>query len=44
MGEVRGQNTERFHAGIDIRIGDGTPVYAIRDGVVSSPISRSVSE
>jgi hypothetical protein len=39
MGEIRGQNAERFHAGIDIRIGDGTPVHAIREGVVSSPIS-----
>lgn len=39
MGEVRGQNAERFHAGIDIRIGDGTPVHAIRDGIVSGPIS-----
>jgi sugar lactone lactonase YvrE len=39
MGEVRGENIERFHAGIDVRIGSGTPVHAIRDGVVSSPIS-----
>jgi hypothetical protein len=40
MGEVRGRNEERFHAGIDVRIGDGTPVYAVRDGVVRSPVSN----
>jgi sugar lactone lactonase YvrE len=39
MGEARGENAERFHAGIDVRIGDGTAVHAIRDGVVTSPIS-----
>lgn len=39
MGEVRGRGAERFHAGIDVRIGEGTPVHAIRDGVVSSPLS-----
>jgi len=40
MGEARGtEGAERFHAGIDVRIEDGTPVRAVRDGTVSSPIS-----
>lgn len=40
MGEARGtEGAERFHAGIDVRIEDGTPVRAVRDGSVTSPIS-----
>ena len=40
MGEARGtEGSERFHAGIDVRIDDGTMVRAIRDGVVTTPIS-----
>jgi sugar lactone lactonase YvrE/murein DD-endopeptidase MepM/ murein hydrolase activator NlpD len=40
FGEVRGSNGERFHRGVDVRIEQGTRVHAIRDGVVSSPISN----
>jgi sugar lactone lactonase YvrE len=39
MGEARGEDAERFHAGVDIRVEQGTDVHAIRSGVVSSPIS-----
>ena len=39
MGEARGSGAERLHAGVDVRIEDGTPVLAVRAGVVSSPIS-----
>ena len=39
LGEARGsQGSERFHAGIDVRIDDGTPVLAVRDGIVTDPI------
>jgi murein DD-endopeptidase MepM/ murein hydrolase activator NlpD len=38
LGEARGtQGSERFHAGIDVRIDDGTPVLAVRDGIVTEP-------
>ena len=40
FGEVRGDHGERFHRGIDVRVEQGTFVYAVRDGVVSSPISN----
>jgi DNA-binding beta-propeller fold protein YncE len=40
FGEVRGGRGERFHRGIDVRVEQGTPVYAVRDGIVSSPISN----
>jgi murein DD-endopeptidase MepM/ murein hydrolase activator NlpD len=40
FGEVRGTHGERFHRGVDVRIEQGTHVHAIRDGVVSSPISN----
>jgi sugar lactone lactonase YvrE/murein DD-endopeptidase MepM/ murein hydrolase activator NlpD len=40
FGEVRGDRQERFHRGIDVRVEQGTPVYAVRDGIVSSPISN----
>jgi murein DD-endopeptidase MepM/ murein hydrolase activator NlpD len=39
LGEARGsQGSERFHAGIDVRIEDGTPVHAVRDGIVTDPL------
>jgi sugar lactone lactonase YvrE len=41
FGEVRGDRGERFHRGIDIRVEQGTRVHAVRDGIVSSPISNS---
>lgn len=40
MGEARGvDGAGRFHAGVDVRIDEGTPVRAIRDGTIVSPIS-----
>jgi sugar lactone lactonase YvrE len=40
IGEARGgDGAERFHAGIDVRMEMGTPVFAVRDGIVSSPIA-----
>ena len=39
MGEARGTDAERLHAGVDVRIEEGTRVLAVRAGVVSSPIS-----
>jgi len=42
LGEARGgDGGERFHAGIDVRIEEGTPVVAVRDGVVSAPMAAS---
>ena len=40
FGEVRGDRSERFHRGIDVRVEQGTRVYAVRDGIVASPISN----
>ena len=38
--EARGeQGQERFHAGLDVREAMGTPVRAVRDGIVSSPLA-----
>jgi len=38
LGEARGgEGSERFHAGIDVRVDEGTPVRAVRDGTVDSP-------
>ncbi len=40
MGEARGiEGAERFHAGLDVRIEQGTWVRAVREGTVTSPIS-----
>jgi DNA-binding beta-propeller fold protein YncE len=40
MGEARGiEGAERFHAGIDVRVENGTLVRAVRDGTVTSPIA-----
>lgn len=41
IGEPRGGEGERFHAGIDVHGADGTDVRAIRSGVVRDPISTS---
>lgn len=41
FGEVRGDRSERFHRGIDVRVEQGTQVHAVRDGVISSPISNN---
>jgi len=40
LGETRGgAGAERFHAGIDVREIDGTPVHAVREGMVVAPIA-----
>jgi hypothetical protein len=39
LGEARGSNSERFHAGVDVRVEEGTTVLAVRDGLISSPIA-----
>jgi sugar lactone lactonase YvrE len=40
LGEARGgEGSERFHAGVDVRVEQGTPVLAIRPGIVSSPLA-----
>ncbi len=39
LGEARGGKAERLHSGIDMRIEQGTPVRAVRYGVVESPIA-----
>ena len=39
IGEARGASSERFHAGVDVRIDEGTAVRAVRDGTVMSPLS-----
>jgi len=39
IGEARGTASERFHAGVDVRIDEGTAVRAVRDGTVMSPLS-----
>ena len=40
LGELRGgDGTERFHSGLDVQALEGTPVVAVRSGVVSTPIA-----
>ena len=40
LGEARGgEGSERFHAGVDVRVEQGTFVHAVRDGFVSSPLA-----
>ena len=42
LGEARGgEGGERFHAGIDVRVPEDTPVRAVRDGVVAAPVATS---
>ena len=36
---ARRSGRRRFHAGVDVRIDEGTPVRAVRDGTVMSPVS-----
>lgn len=41
LGEARGQEgSERLHGGIDVRMPEDTVVYAVRPGMVSSPLSN----
>jgi hypothetical protein len=39
LGEARGEDAGRFHAGIDVRAEHGSPVLAVRDAVVRSPLA-----
>jgi hypothetical protein len=39
LGEARGEDAARFHAGIDVRAEQGAPVLAVRDGIVRAPLS-----
>ena len=42
LGEARGgEGGERFHAGIDVRADEGTPVRAVRDGLISAPLAAA---
>jgi len=42
LGEARGgEGGERFHAGIDVRVPEDTPVRAVRSGVVAAPVATS---
>jgi len=42
LGEARGgEGGERFHAGIDVRVPEDTPVRAVRNGVVAAPVATS---
>jgi sugar lactone lactonase YvrE len=42
LGEARGgEGSERFHAGIDVRVDEGTPVRAVRAGVVAAPLAAN---
>ena len=39
LGEARGEGAARFHAGIDVRAEQGAPVLAVREGIVTAPLS-----
>ena len=39
IGEARGADAGRFHAGIDVRADNGAPVLAVREGIVTSPLA-----
>ena len=42
LGELRGgDGSERFHSGLDVQALEGTPVVAVRRGVVTAPIATS---
>lgn len=41
IGEARGGDAERFHAGIDVRADEGTPVRAVRDDLVAGPLAAA---
>ena len=41
MGEARGEEAYRFHAGVDVRAEQGLDVLAVRDGVIQAPISTA---
>ncbi|MCA1562276.1 MAG: gluconolaconase [Acidobacteria bacterium] len=42
LGEARGgDGAERFHAGVDVHAPEGTPVRAIRGGVVTNPVATA---
>jgi hypothetical protein len=41
MGEARGTEAGRFHAGIDVRAGHGSAVLAVREGFVQMPLAVS---
>jgi murein DD-endopeptidase MepM/ murein hydrolase activator NlpD len=41
LGEPRGSVGDRFHAGLDVQADRGTPVIAVRPGVVTEPIATS---
>jgi streptogramin lyase len=39
IGEARGADAGRFHAGIDVRADNGSAVLAVREGAVSAPLA-----
>jgi hypothetical protein len=41
IGEARGADAGRFHAGVDVRAEQGSAVLAVRDGIVQMPLSVS---